>query len=159
MNRAYLLTGSNLHHPRMQVALAAQRIEKYCGKIIASSSLYGSSAWGITNQPDFINQALCIETNFFAKKLLQEILAIEKEMGRIRLYKMGPRMIDIDILLFNDDVINEPGLTVPHPLLPQRRFALEPLAEIAPAIEHPVLKKDIQTILMECVDSLNVYKI
>ena len=72
---------------------------------------------------------------------------------------MGPRMIDIDILLFNDDVINEPGLTVPHPLLPQRRFALEPLAEIAPAIEHPVLKKDIQTILMECVDSLNVYKI
>lgn len=159
MNRAYLLTGSNLQNPETQIRLASGHIEINCGKIIAASSLYGSSAWGIMDQPDFINQAICIETNFSAKKLLKEILAIEKKMGRVRLIKMGPRIIDIDILLFNDEVIHQPGLSVPHPLLPQRRFALEPLDEIAAFIVHPVLKKNIHTILQECKDALNVYKI
>ncbi len=159
MNRAYLLTGSNLNNPETQVALAFQLVEEHCGKIIAASSLYGSAPWGIRDQPEFINQAICLETNTSAAILLKQILAIEKEMGRERLFKMGPRIIDIDILLFNDDIIDEPGLTVPHPLLPQRRFALEPLAEIAPLIVHPVLKKDIQKLLQECTDPLNVYKI
>lgn len=159
MNLAYLLTGSNLNDPEDQVALAYNLLEEYCGKIILASSIYGSLAWGITDQPDFINQAVCVETDFSAKELMNKILAIEKEMGRKRLFKMGPRIIDIDILLFNDEIIDEPGLTVPHPLLPQRRFALEPLSEIAPYIIHPVLKKDIQTLLKECTDPLNVYKI
>lgn len=158
MNCAYLLTGSNLNDPETQVGTAFHLIEEHCGKIVAASALYGSAPWGIRDQPEFINQAICLETNTSAAILLKQILAIEKEMGRERLFKMGPRIIDIDILLFNEEIIDEPGLTVPHPLLSQRRFALEPLAEIAPAAIHPVLKKDIQTILQECTDPLNVYK-
>ncbi len=158
MNTAYLLTGSNLNDPETQVSIAFHLIEELCGKIVSASSLYGSAPWGMRDQPEFINQAICLETNFSAEKLLQKLLAIEKEMGRERLFKMGPRIIDIDILLFNEDLVDEPGLTVPHPLLAQRRFALEPLAEIAPTVLHPVLKKDIQTILQECTDPLNVYK-
>lgn len=159
MNRVYLLTGSNLNDPETQVAIAFDLLEAYCGNIVAASSLYGSAPWGIRDQPEFINQAICLETDFSATTLLKRILGIEKEMGRERLFKMGPRIIDIDILLFNDDLVDEPGLTVPHPLLPQRRFALEPLAEIAPFVIHPALKKNIETLLQECTDPLNVYKI
>ena len=106
MNCAYLLTGSNLNDPETQVGTAFHLIEEHCGKIVAASALYGSAPWGIRDQPEFINQAICLETNFSAKKLLKKILAIEKEMGRERLFKMGPRLIDIDILLFNDDSTN-----------------------------------------------------
>ena len=148
-----------MNDPEIQVGIAFHLLEEHCGKIIKASSLYGSAPWGIRDQPAFINQAICLETNFSANELLKQILAIEKEMGRERLFKMGPRIIDIDILLFNDDMIDEPGLTVPHPLLAQRHFALEPLAEIAPSIIHPAFKKNIETLLNECNDPLNVYKI
>ncbi|MBS1729566.1 MAG: 2-amino-4-hydroxy-6-hydroxymethyldihydropteridine diphosphokinase [Bacteroidetes bacterium] len=159
MNIAYLLTGSNLLNPEMQVNTALQLIRSYCGKILLSSALYGSEPWGITDQPPFVNQAICVETHFSAKELLQKILAIEKEMGRERVIKMGPRIIDIDILLFNHAVIHEPGLSVPHPLLTQRRFALLPLAEIASEYVHPEQAKKISTLLGSCKDPLNVYKI
>ncbi|MFZ1799233.1 MAG: 2-amino-4-hydroxy-6-hydroxymethyldihydropteridine diphosphokinase [Chitinophagaceae bacterium] len=159
MNRAYLLTGSNLNDPGTQLSLAFDLLQVHCGTITAASSIYGSAPWGIRDQPEFMNQAICLETEFPATTLLKKILAIEKEMGRERLFKMGPRKIDIDILLFNDDLVDEPGLTIPHPLLPQRRFALEPLSEIAPLIIHPGLKKSIETLLQECTDPLNVYKI
>lgn len=110
-------------------------------------------------QPDFYNQVLVIATELSPRKLMDELLMIELQMGRERKEKMGPRLIDIDILLIDDLVINKPFLHIPHPRLAQRRFALTPLAEVAPEMIHPVFNKSIFTILEECEDNSNVYKI
>ncbi len=159
MHVAYLLTGSNLEEPQRQVAHAFNLLQKKAGTIRSVSGLYQTAAWGITDQADFINQAICLSTPLSPRALLKCILAIEIEMGRERKIKMGPRIIDIDILLYDAWVIEEPGLVIPHPLLPQRRFALEPLVEIAGQVLHPVLKKSMATLLATCEDPLDVYKI
>lgn len=159
MNKAYLLTGGNMGQPEVSLALALELIGKHCGKVSARSSLYETAAWGKNDQPVFLNQALLVETELEAGELLTQILAIEKNIGRIRLEKYGPRIIDIDILLFNHDVYNEPHLKIPHPQLPNRRFALTPLTEIADGYIHPVLKKTIAQLLKECPDKLPVNKL
>lgn len=159
MNKAYLLTGGNIGQPEVSLALALELIEKHCGKVSARSSLYETAAWGRNDQPAFLNQALLLETELGADELLEQILAIEKTIGRIRLEKYGPRTIDIDILLFNQEVYNEPHLKIPHPRLPNRRFALTPLAEIAGKYIHPILKKTILVLLEECPDKLAVNKL
>jgi len=159
MNKAYLLTGGNIGQPEANLAQALELIEKQCGKVSARSSLYETAAWGRNDQPAFLNQALLVETELEAGELLDRLLAIEKSIGRVRLEKYGPRVIDIDILLFNDDVYNEPHLKVPHPQLPNRRFALTPLEEIAGNYVHPVLGETIAQILKECPDKLPVKKL
>ncbi len=123
------------------------------------SGLYQTAAWGLADQPDFYNQVIELETALEPATLMQSLLAIETQLGRIRTIKMGPRTIDIDILLFGSQVINTNLLTVPHPFLPVRRFALMPLAEIAPAVVHPVLQKTVLQMLADCPDQLNVHKI
>src|SRR5205085_11448088 len=105
---------------------AMHLVSEQCGTLKASSSLYVTDAWGKTDQPSFLNQALLIETIQDAPHLLQQLLAIEHEMGRIRQEKYGPRLIDIDILLFNDEIYHLPFLKIPHPELKNRRFALMP---------------------------------
>lgn len=125
----------------------------------AVSSLYETAAWGIEEQPSFLNQVIAIKTKFEALELLQLVLHIEKLAGRQRDIKWGQRTLDIDILLFNNEIINTPQLTVPHPFLPERRFTLTPLCEIAPHIIHPVLQKTIQQLLEECPDTLGVKKL
>lgn len=159
MNKAYLLTGGNMGQPEVNLALALELIEKHCGKVSARSSLYETAAWGRNDQPAFLNQALLVETRLEAGELLSRLLEIEKSIGRVRLEKYGPRIIDIDILLFNHDVYNEQHLKIPHPQLPNRRFALTPLAEIAGNYKHPVLKKKISQLLKECADRLAVNKL
>jgi len=159
MNNAYLLIGGNLGDKKEQLAKAAAQIEKNCGKIIRLSHLYETEAWGKTDQPSFYNQALRVHTPLSAAELLISILAIESSMGRQRLEKFGPRIIDIDILLFNKEIIHQKGLDVPHPELIHRRFALVPLNEIAAWVKHPLLKKNIRTLLRECTDGLNVRKL
>jgi 2-amino-4-hydroxy-6-hydroxymethyldihydropteridine diphosphokinase len=159
MNKAYLLTGGNLGNRLNNLIDADKLIEQYCGKIAQRSSVYKTAAWGFTDQPDFYNQALEIETKLSPKELIQQLLKIERQMGRKRDVKLGPRTIDIDILLFNNKIIQQPRLTIPHPRLQERRFALTPLAEIAPGIMHPVLHKTIQQLLSECTDTLDVHKI
>ena len=158
MNKAYLLTGSNLGDREEYLARARSLINEQCGTIASASSLYETAAWGKTDQPSFLNQALELETSLNARQLLRRILKAEKIMGRIRDEKYGPRLIDIDILLFNNETYNYQFLKIPHPEMQNRRFALLPLAEIAPDIIHPVLNKTIHELLKECKDELPVKK-
>ena len=159
MNKAFLLIGSNLGDKKKNFEKAEILLQQYCGAIIQSSSVYQTAAWGKTDQPAFLNQALEIETDLHAEELMKQILRIEETMGRERKEKYGPRIIDIDILLFNDEQHDDPNLRIPHPEMQNRRFALIPLAEIAGNVEHPVLKKSIRRLLAECPDQLDVKKI
>jgi 2-amino-4-hydroxy-6-hydroxymethyldihydropteridine diphosphokinase len=154
----FLLLGTNLGNRMLNLDLAKQRISAI-GDILASSSVFRSEAWGKTDQPAFYNQVIKIRSFFEPEVLLQKILSIEIEMGRVREEKWGPRIIDIDILFYQDSIINTPTLTVPHPGIPTRRFTLLPLYEIAPLLEHPVLNKNISTLLQECTDILVVEKL
>jgi 2-amino-4-hydroxy-6-hydroxymethyldihydropteridine diphosphokinase len=158
MNVAFLLIGGNIGNREQNFETAKSLLEQYCGKVIRSSSLYQTAAWGKTDQPAFLNQALQIETSLAAEELMQQIVAIEKMMGRERNEKYGPRIIDIDILLFNDEQYDSPLLTIPHPQMQNRLFALTPLAEIAPSLQHPVFKKSISQLLKETPDTLEVKK-
>lgn len=158
MNRAYLLIGGNMGHREANLAAARAMIHRRCGSVLEHSSMYETAAWGLENQPDFLNQVLLVETDLKARELLATLLHIEQELGRIRQQKNGPRTIDLDILLFNDEVILEPGLQIPHPRMASRRFVLAPLAEIAGELIHPVLAKSIRQLLAECPDPLPVNK-
>jgi len=159
MNTAYLLIGGNLGNVRENFCKAIAEIEKRVGKVSAQSSLYKTAAWGVENQPDFLNLALKVETDLSAQELLATVLNIEKNLGRIRREKYGARAIDIDILFFNNAIIEEENLKIPHPLLHKRNFALYPLAEIAPDFFHPLFKKHISQLLAESPDNLAVERL
>ena len=146
-------------HREDQLAYAAKLIEERCGTVIDRSSLYETAAWGKTDQDSFLNQALVLETTLNARDLLHEILYIENLMGRDRIEKYGPRIIDIDIIFFNHQVIKEEGLTIPHPEMAKRRFVLEPLNQVIPAYIHPVYYKTVTELLNQCDDTLPVKKI
>lgn len=159
MNTIYLLLGSNMGNSSAQLLAAQKNIATEIGNIKAASSLYSTAAWGNTNQADFLNQVLIVDTSLTAFKLLKSALAIEKKMGRLRTIKNAPRIIDIDILFFNSDIIETKNLTIPHPEIQNRRFVLTPLDELSPNFVHPSLTKTIHRLLIECKDSLNVQKI
>ena len=159
MNSAYLITGGNIGNSREELAYAAKLIEERCGAIIDKSAIFETGAWGKTDQDNFLNQAIVLHTTLNARDLLNEILYIENLMGRDRLEKYGPRIIDIDIIFFNHQIINEPGLVVPHPEMARRRFVLEPLSQVIPAYIHPVYYKTVIQLLAECDDALPVKKI
>jgi 2-amino-4-hydroxy-6-hydroxymethyldihydropteridine diphosphokinase len=159
MNHAWLLTGGNLGNREQNLVKASELINMNCGSIVKSSSLYETAAWGKTDQPAYLNQALEVQTSLTARQLMRCILKLEKIMGRIRKEKYGPRIIDIDILLFNNEKHNYTFLKLPHPEMQNRRFALLPLAEIAPDIIHPVFNKTITDLLNESEDKLEVKKI
>jgi 2-amino-4-hydroxy-6-hydroxymethyldihydropteridine diphosphokinase len=158
MNHAYLLTGGNLGDRAENLRQAEIWIGKMAGTIVKKSALYETAAWGSMRQPDYLNQAMLIETELPATELLTTLLQVEKQLGRLRQEKYGARVIDIDLLFFNNDIIHLPELSVPHPQLQNRRFVLVPMAEIAPQLIHPQLQKDISTLLTNCTDPLDVKK-
>jgi 2-amino-4-hydroxy-6-hydroxymethyldihydropteridine diphosphokinase len=158
MNKVYFLLGSNIGKSEEQLSLAISHIEKNIGKIYAASAVYQTAAWGKTDQPDFLNQVIIVETSLPAEETLSAILSIEEKMGRIRTEKNAPRIIDIDILFFNEAIISEKHLTVPHPEIQNRMFVLVPLNELSPNYIHPLLNKTVHQLLEECRDVLNVKK-
>lgn len=158
MNKTYLLLGSNMGNSRQQLTMAVKNITQQIGKVIRQSKLYATAAWGNTNQPDFLNQVIIVETKLDVQQTLNIILAIEKKMGRVRTTKNAPRIIDIDILFFNKEIITTKHLTVPHPQIENRRFVLVPLNELSPNFKHPKSHKTIHRLLNDCADTLDVKK-
>ncbi len=158
MNDAYLLIGGNLGDRIANLQNAIQHIEMHGGKIISRSAIYETAAWGFTEQPPFYNQALYVQTSLPATELMQQLLAIELSLGRKRLIPLGPRTIDIDIIYFNNEIIQNDVVSIPHPRMEQRNFVLIPLNEIAPNYLHPILNIPTSTLLKQCKDESHVYK-
>lgn len=158
MNTVYLLLGSNMGNSEQMLTVATNMIEKNIGKLTKSSSIYRTAAWGNEDQPDFLNQIIIVSSSLSSSTVLKEMFVIEKEMGRVRTTKNASRVIDIDMLFFNDEIIQTETLTVPHPQIQNRRFVLVPLAEIALDFIHPLLKKSSLELLSICGDKLNVQK-
>ncbi len=159
LHNIFLLIGGNLGDRQQNLHLVRKMIAERVGTIEKASSIFQTAAWGMENQPDFLNQALQVATPLGPLNLLDALLAIERDMGRIRNEKYGPRTVDIDILLYNDLSLDHPDLLIPHPRMAQRRFVLEPLAEIAGDFIHPVQRISINKMLDNCSDSLDVKKI
>lgn len=159
MNKVYILLGANLGNPIEQLRQAEESIAKQLGKIITRSAVYESDAWGVEEQPVFLNQVLLIETALAPAKVLHTCQEIEQSLGRIRKEKWEARLIDIDILYFNDEQLDLGELIIPHPYLHLRRFTLVPLCEIAPDHLHPLLQKTTRQLLTSCTDSLSVKKL
>ena len=143
---AYLSLGSNLGDRAANLRLAIERLAE-AGEVKAVSSLYETEPVEFRAQPWFLNCVVALETGKQPRELLKIALAIEEAMGRQRSREKGPRTVDIDILLFGSLVMDEPGLRIPHPVMQQRRFVLEPLVEIAAEVRHPVLKKSARELL------------
>ena len=155
----FLLLGSNIGDKRRQLNIAQNLINIKIGKTVRKSAFYLTKPWGNKLQDDFYNQVLEIRYNSSGQKLLNQLQDIEFEMGRTRFEKWGPRTIDLDILYFGNKVINEKKLIVPHPEIPNRKFTLVPLVEIAPEFIHPVLLKSNRELLSKCTDTLEIKKV
>lgn len=158
MHLAYLLIGSNLGDKTTYLINAGSYIQQQCGQIVKQSSFYETEPWGFTEQPSFLNQALCIQTELAPAQLMHTLLQIESKMGRTRELKMGPRIIDLDILQIDQQIVDTPLLQLPHPAMHLRRFALIPMEEIAPELMHPQFNKTIAQLLAECADQTDVQK-
>ena len=157
MNYVVLL-GGNIGDRESYLENALTMIKSLCGSLVSSSSLYESKAWGKEDQKDFLNQVIVVNSELSPERFLETILAIEKDLGRVRYKKWGERVIDIDILYVDDLVINTKFLKVPHPFIQDRRFTLVPLTELVPDFTHPILSKTQVELLLDCKDELEVKK-
>ena len=156
---SYILLGSNMGDKLTLLNNAIEIIGSRCGKVIKKSSLYESEPWGFDAEQNFINQAICVETELSAHELLRELLSIEIELGRDRSRHYETyvsRPIDLDVIYYGEMINDDEDLILPHPRLQLRRFVLEPLCEIASDFVHPVLKKTNIELRDVCPDTSDV---
>ena len=156
INKVFISLGSNLGDKTKNLLSAKFKIINDIGNIIKESKIYESEPWGFKNQPNFLNQVIIIKCVYNANVVLQKCLKIEKEFGRIRKIKWAPRIIDIDILYFNNEIINEKGLLIPHPQIENRNFVLIPLKEIEKKYLHPGINKTHEDLLKLSEDNSKV---
>ena len=157
MNTAYISLGSNIGNREETLLKSIALLNEKAGTVIIVSSLYETEPWKMNDVEGFINQAAELTTKLSAEELMDTLLLIEQSLGRTRnLGKYESRTIDLDILFYNNDILSTEKVKIPHPLLHERRFVLEPLAEIAPKLIHPTFKKNITQLLLECKDSYTV---
>ena len=156
MSIVYLGLGTNLGDRKQNIRKAIEAISLKMS-ISKQSSLYETTAWGYTDQPDFLNQVIQVETNLSPLRLLNFLKNTEVELGRVENFRYGPRLIDIDILFYDDLIKTTSRLQIPHPRIPERAFVLVPLNEIAPGFVHPVLKKTIAELLAELPNKTGVW--
>ena len=156
MNTIFLQLGSNMGEREEYLQNASELLAVEIGVIQKESKIYESVPWGVENQNNYLNQVLEIKSEFSAEEVLERVLQIEDKIGRIRNEKWGERIIDIDILLFNDLIVEKEGICIPHIHLQNRKFVLIPLNEIAPSFTHPKYNKTIDELLKECKDTEKV---
>jgi 2-amino-4-hydroxy-6-hydroxymethyldihydropteridine diphosphokinase len=156
MNQAYILLGTNLGDKKANLQQAILSISANLISIVSYSGIYETAAWGNTNQDNFYNQVIEVNTELSATDLLKTLLQIETQMGRVRSQKWEARIIDLDILYFNHEIIDTENLKVPHPYLHVRRFTLAPLVQIAAEFLHPVFNKTNTALLENCSDNSEV---
>lgn len=159
MVRAFLGLGTNEGDREQLLKAAIDEIGAKCGRLMAVSAVYETAAWGLTDQPDFLNMVVEVETVLTPLELLDTLQGIEADLQRVRVVRWGPRTMDIDVLFYGDEVIATERLTVPHPRITERRFVLVPLAEIAAHFIHPGEGKNVADMLNECTDTLEVRKL
>ncbi len=155
-NIVYLLLGANLGDRVAQLAQARALLEEEVTQSFSCSTIYESAAWGLEDQPSFLNQVVALETDMDPETLLGKILAIEEKLGRERKTVWGPRVIDIDMLFFGNEIIEKPDLIIPHKLFHERKFAMVPMAELAPEFVHPVIGQTVKELLDRSQDALEV---
>lgn len=149
MSTVYIGIGSNLGDRHRNCLRAIELLRQNSLVVTKQSSMYETEPWGVTDQPAFVNMAVEVVTDLAPVRLLELIKKIEKDMGRQDTIKWGPRLIDLDVLLYDDLILKTDSLTIPHPLMHEREFVLGPLSEIAGDLIHPVLKKSIGELLKE----------
>lgn len=160
MTKLYILLGGNLGDKQLIFSETRKRLAGQLGRISRQSAIYETEPWGFESADMFWNQALEIETELVPDEILVRSRNIEHELGRIRQKNQyGSRVIDIDILFYGGQVINQERLTIPHPRIQDRKFVLVPLGEIAPELVHPVFRKTIKQLIEECTDQLAVKKL
>jgi len=156
-SNVFILLGTNLGDRETNLQVASDFIQNEIGSILKKSKIYKTEPWGVIDQPNFLNQVLKIKTDLAPQETLKKCLDIEIEMGRKRLQKWGARLIDIDLLFYNNLKINTLDLILPHPRLHERNFTLVPMEEIAPNFIHPILNKTMLELLGICEDDQSVY--
>lgn len=155
----YLILGSNMNNRELYISNANEYIKENIGVVLKYSHLYETEPWGFDDESFFLNQVLKIETKLLPNQILEKINTLEAQMGRVRTnVRYSARPIDVDILFYDNDIMDEPQLTIPHKEIANRRFVLVPLVDIAEDYVHPVLGKTIANLLLACKDNSKVHK-